>query len=76
MDITANIIVRCAHSPPPIKITIKPDEEKHDLAISWPNIIRIDSILYPVLSVDWDKRQPLKLDTSETVEIVEICAHG
>ena len=58
--------------PPPLKITIKPDEEKQNFSISWPNIIRIDKTFRPVLSVDWEKVKPLQLDTSKTVEIAEI----
>ena len=59
--------------PPPYnKITIKPVKEKRDLAISWPNVIRIDRTLCPALSVDWEKVEPLQLDTSKIVEIAEL----
>ena len=58
--------------PPPLKITIKPIEEKQNFSISWPNVIRIDKTFRPVLSVDWEKVEPLQIDTSKTVEIAEI----
>ncbi len=53
-------------------ITIKPVEEKQDFAISWPNVIRIDRTLCPELVVDWEKIEPLQLDTSTTVEIAAL----
>ncbi len=59
-------------TPPSLKITIKPDEEKQDFSISWPNVIRIDKTFYPKLSVDWEKVEPLQLDTSKTIEIAEM----
>ncbi len=55
-----------------LKITVKPVDEKKSLAISWPNVIRIDRIYKPELLVEWEKVKPLKLDTSTTVEIAEI----
>ena len=61
-------------APPPATntITIQAVEEKQNFSISWPNIIRIDRTLCPVLSVDWEKIEPLQIDTSTTVEIAEI----
>ena len=58
--------------PPSPKITVKPVEEKQDFAIQWPNIIRIDRTYKPELSVDWKKISPLKLEASNTPQLVEI----
>lgn len=58
--------------PPAPKIIVKPADEKRDYAIRWPNIIRIDRIYKPKLSVNWGSVEPLEIDTNETVEIVEI----
>ena len=60
-------------SPPPSpKIVIKPVDERKHLAITWPNIIRIDRTYRPILSVDWEKINPLELDASGTIEIAEL----
>ena len=45
--------------PPANKITVMPIEKKRNFAISWPNVIRIDKILCPELSVDWETVSPL-----------------
>lgn len=58
--------------PPDLKITVKPVEVKKDRSIEWPNVIRIDRTYRPELHVDWEKVEPLALDTTNTVEIAEI----
>ena len=58
--------------PPSPKITVKPVHEKKDFAIQWPNIIRIDRTYKPELSIDWKKVSPLKLEASDTPQLVEI----
>ena len=58
--------------PPSPKITIQPVDERRQFAISWPNVIRIDRVYRPALSVDWEKVATLELDASKTVQIAEI----
>ncbi len=53
-------------------ITIQPIEEKQNFALSWPHVIRIDRTLCPELAVDWEKVEPLQLDTSTTVAIAAL----
>ncbi len=58
--------------PQPPKITIQPIQEKRQFAISWPNVIRIDRAWKTALSIQWDKVNPLQLDTAATPEIAEM----
>ena len=41
--------------PPPPKTKIEPVPEKAEHEITWPNILRIDHVFKPKLSLDWDK---------------------
>ena len=46
--------------PPPKPSTqIEPLPERNDLEIRWPNVLRVDTVVRPVLTVDWDERRPL-----------------
>ena len=58
--------------PPSQKITIQPVDEKRGFAIRWPNVIRIERTYKPELWVEWENVNPLELDASQTVAIVEI----
>jgi type III restriction enzyme len=58
--------------PPPPKTAIKPVAEKAAFAISWPNVVRIDHIYRPQLSLDWHKVKPLELDASQTAQVAEL----
>ena len=53
-------------------IPIMPIEEKKEFSISWPNVIRIDRTYKHRLSVDWEKAEPLPLDTTDIPELVEM----
>jgi type III restriction enzyme len=55
-----------ALKPPKPKTQIEPLKEKAQYAINFPNIIRIDRIFKPVLSVDIDKIETLELEASDT----------
>jgi type III restriction enzyme len=55
-----------APKPRPPKIQVEPLQEKVEYQIEWPNIIRIDRVLKPELSVDIENIKPLVLDASET----------
>ena len=58
--------------PPKPKTMIEPVRDKADFEISWPNVIRIDHVYHPHLSLDWQKVQPLELDASRTSKIAEL----
>jgi type III restriction enzyme len=59
--------------PPPVaKIPIEPDPKKKRFEISWPNIIRIDHVYVPRLSLDIQKVTPLELDAYKTATLAEI----
>lgn len=62
-----------APPPPPVhKTQIDPVSAKKRHEIRWPNIIRIDYIYKPKLSLDWDKVKVLELKPEETPRILEL----
>ena len=58
--------------PPTPKTAIEPVTGKAAFEISWPNVIRIDHVYRPRLSLDWDKVASLELDVGRTVRIAEL----
>ena len=56
------------------KTQIEPLKEKSRYAINFPNIIRIDRVFKPVLSVDIDNIDTLKLEASDTRLHAELAA--
>ena len=58
--------------PPRPKTAIEPVADKAAFEISWPNVIRIDHVYRPQLSLDWDKVTSLELDVGTTVRIAEL----
>ncbi len=60
--------------PPPVppKTAIEPLKDRSSLAITWPNIVRINHTYQPRLSLDWDRVEPLNLDASHTAQLVEL----
>lgn len=59
--------------PPPKPSTqIEALPERNDLEIRWPNVLRIDTIVRPVLAMDWDKVGVLTLDPAHTPISAEI----
>ncbi len=58
--------------PPQPKTAVEPDPAKSAFEIQWPNVVRIDHVLHPVLSLDWDKVRPLELDAAQTAQIAEM----
>ena len=58
--------------PPTPKTAIEPDPEKAEFEISWPNIIRIEHVYRPLLSLDWEKVSPLELNASQTASLAEL----
>ena len=60
--------------PPPPKTKIEPAKEKQQHELSWPNIIRIDHVYKPVISLDWDKVNTIELDPYESITQAELAA--
>ena len=59
-------------APPKPKTAIEPDPAKASCEISWPNVIRIDHVYRPRLSLDWSKVKPLELNASQTAKLAEL----
>ena len=59
--------------PPPKPSTqIEALPERNDLEIRWPNVLRIDTVVRPVLAMDWSKVKSLELDPADTPITAEI----
>ncbi len=60
--------------PPPPKPSTQVESlpDRNELEIRWPNVLRIDPIVRPVLTVDWEKVEPLTLDPAQTPISAEI----
>ncbi|MBI4549275.1 MAG: DEAD/DEAH box helicase family protein [Ignavibacteriae bacterium] len=58
--------------PPSPKTKIEPDPKKKRFEITWPNIIRIDHVYRPELSLDMSKIKPLILNAYETTTLAEL----
>jgi type III restriction enzyme len=60
--------------PPKPKTKIEPVPEKIEHEISWPNIIRIDTVYRPKLTLDLCKVEPIVLDPFESITEAELAA--
>ena len=58
--------------PPASRTAIEPAPEKAAHEISWPNIVRIEHVYRPKLSLDWENAQPLDLNASDTPSLAEL----
>ena len=58
--------------PPKPKTAIEPVTDKAAYEISWPNVIRIDHVYHPHLSLDRQKLKPLELDASRTAKLAQL----
>jgi len=58
--------------PPPPKTKIEPSKEKAEHAISFPNILRIDHIYKPQLTLDFVKVKSLELDPYDSITEAEL----
>lgn len=58
--------------PPDPKTAIEPVPDKAKFEISWPNVIRIDHLYRPRLTLDWEQLKPLELDASDNPQIAEL----
>jgi type III restriction enzyme len=59
-------------SPPSPRFPVYPDPAKAAFALSWPNVVRIERVLHPVVGVHWDAVAPLELDATSTPRLVEL----
>jgi len=58
--------------PPKPKTPVEPDRDKAEFEITWPNIVRIDHVFQPVLSLDWPRVRPLVVDAGKTAQVAEL----
>jgi type III restriction enzyme len=60
--------------PPTPKCEIKPVPEKAEFALSWPNVLRVDHVLRPTLTLELGQVPTLELDASKTAMTADIAA--
>jgi type III restriction enzyme len=60
--------------PPKPKTTIEPVSEKQEHEITFPNVLRIDSVYKPKLVLDWAKVKTLEIDPYESITKAELAA--
>ena len=58
--------------PPNPKTPIEPDPKKQRFTISWPNIIRIDHVYTPTLSIDLQNVPDLEIDAFKTATLADL----
>ena len=58
--------------PPSPKFAVEPVHEKREFEISWPNVLRVEHIFKPKLSLDISKVSVLELDAYETATLAEL----
>ncbi|HEY88395.1 MAG TPA: DEAD/DEAH box helicase family protein [Thermoflexia bacterium] len=58
--------------PPAPKTAIEPDPAKAQYEIRWPNLVRIDHVYRPILTLDWGRVRPLELDAARTAQVAEL----
>jgi len=59
--------------PPPRPSTqIESLPDRNPLEIRWPNVLRVETVVRPVLTLDWDALEPLRLDPAQSPLIAEI----
>ena len=58
--------------PPNPKTAIEPVAGKAKYEISWPNVIRIEHLYSPRLSLDWEAVESLELDAGMTAQVAEL----
>lgn len=58
--------------PPTPKTAVEPDPGKAEFEIRWPNVVRIERVFQPVLTLDESKARPLQLDAAQTARVAEL----
>lgn len=61
-----------APKPPKYSTQIEVLPERHSYEIRWPNVLRVETVLKPALTVDWDQVEPLKLQPEMTPSAAEL----
>ena len=61
-----------APKPTTPRTAIEPVAEKAAFEITWPNIIRIEHVYRPRLSLDWNRAEYLELNASDTAQVAEL----
>ena len=58
--------------PTPPKTAVEPRAERAEFEISWPNVVRVDQVYRPRLSLDLGRVEPLRLNASQTASLAEL----
>ena len=58
--------------PPKPKTLVEPDPDKAEFEIQWPNVVRIERVFQPVLTLDWAQTPLLELDAGHTAQVAEM----
>ncbi|MGH8679016.1 MAG: BPTD_3080 family restriction endonuclease, partial [Burkholderiales bacterium] len=58
--------------PPTPKTAVEPDPAKAEFEIRWPNVVRIDRVFQPTLTLDWSKARTLELNAAQTAQVAEL----
>ena len=58
--------------PPMPKTAVEPDPAKVEFEIRWPNVVRIERVFQPALTLDWSKARRLELDASQMAQEAEL----
>jgi type III restriction enzyme len=58
--------------PPTPKTAVEPDPAKAEFEIRWPNVVRIERVFHPTLTLDWAKARTLELDAARTTQVAEL----
>ncbi len=61
-------------APPPPRPSTQVESlpDRNPLEIRWPNVLRVETVVRSVLTLDWDVVEPLRLDPAHTPLIAEI----
>ena len=54
------------------KTAVEPDSAKAYYEIRWPNVVRIERVFKPTLTLDWAREAPLELDAAQTAQVAEL----
>ncbi len=58
--------------PPTPKTAVEPDPAKAEFEIRWPNVVRIERVFQPKLTLDWEKVKTLELNAAQTAQVAEL----
>ena len=58
--------------PPTPKTAVEPDPAKAEFEIRWPNVVRIERVFQPTLTLDWSKVRRLELDAAQTAQRADL----